>query len=378
MSLLISSVVLRELRLSLRRPFRISSGVQRERRILLLELTDASGTTEWSECVAQERPNYGPETVDTAWWALREWLAPRVLGRELEGPGAVAPALEEGVRGHRMAKAALEMGAWALDARRRGTSLSERLGGARARVETGISLGIRDDPGALARRVAAAREEGYRRIKVKIEPGADLEHVAAAREAAGEDAPLMADANAAYRPEDAGRLARLDRYGLLMLEQPLDHEDLLRHARLQRRLETPICLDESVTGPDRAEDMIALGAGRIVNVKPGRVGGFAAARAVHDLCRDAGMAVWCGGMLESGVGRAHNVALASLPGFTLPGDLSASRRYWDEDVVEPEWTVDGESMVRVPRDRPGIGVEVRRDRVEELTVRAEELLPGGR
>jgi O-succinylbenzoate synthase len=185
----------------------------------------------------------------------------------------------------------------------------------------------------------------------------------------------MADANAAYRPEDAERLARLDRYGLLMLEQPLDHDDLLRHARLQRRLETPICLDESVTGPDRAEDMIELGAGRIVNVKPGRVGGFSAARAIHDLCRDAGLAVWCGGMLESGVGRAHNVALASLPGFTLPGDLSASRRYWDEDVVEPEWTVDEESTVRVPRDRPGIGVDVRRDRVEELAVRTEELLP---
>jgi O-succinylbenzoate synthase len=374
-SLRISSIVLREIRLSLRRPFRISSGVQHERRVFLLELRDASGTTGWSECVAQERPNYGPETVDTAWWAVREWLAPRVLGRELEGPGAVAPVLEEGVRGHRMAKAAVEMGAWALDARRRGVSLSERLGGTRARVETGISLGIQDDSEALGGRVAAAREEGYRRIKVKIKPGADLEYVAAAREAAGEGTPLMADANAAYRPEDAERLARLDRYGLLMLEQPLDHDDLLRHARLQRRLETPICLDESVTGPDRAEDMIELGAGRIVNVKPGRVGGFSAARAIHDLCRDAGLAVWCGGMLESGVGRAHNVALASLPGFTLPGDLSASRRYWEEDVVEPEWTVDGESMVRVPRDRPGIGVDVRRDRVEELTVRTEELLP---
>lgn len=368
-----ASLILRELRLSLRRPFRISSGVQSERRIFLLELRDADGAVGWSECVAQERPNYGPETVDTAWWAVREWLAPRMLGHDLEGPEAVAPALAERVRGHRMARAAVEMAAWDLDARRRRVSLSERLGGERERVETGISLGIQDDPGALARRVREARSEGYARIKVKIEPGADLEHVAAAREAAGEGAPLMADANGGYRLEDAGRLAELDAFDLLMLEQPLAAGDLLRHARLQRRLETPLCLDESITSPERAEDMIDLDAARVVNVKPGRVGGFTPALRIHDLCREAGVPVWCGGMLESGVGRAHNVALASLPGFTLPGDLSASRRYWDEDVVDPEWTVDAGSTVRVPRDEPGMGVRVRRDRVEELTTRREEL-----
>ncbi len=376
MSLRPESLVLRELRLSLRRPFRISSGVQSERRIFLLELRDADGSTGWSECVAQEGPNYSPETVDTAWWAIREWLAPRVLGRELEGPGAVAPALAEGVRGHRMARAAVEMAAWELDARRRGVSLSERLGGVRDRVETGISLGIQDSPGKLADRVRRAREDGYVRIKVKIRPGADLDYVAAAREAAGDGVPLMADANAGYGPEDADRLAELDAHDLLMLEQPLAAGDLLRHARLQRRLETPLCLDESITSPERAEDMVELEAARVVNVKPGRVGGFRASIRIHDLCRREGVPVWCGGMLESGVGRAHNVALASLPGFSLPGDLSASDRYWEEDVVEPEWTVDDESRVRVPRDRPGMGVRVRRDRVDDLTVRSEELTAG--
>lgn len=376
MSLRPESLVLRELRLSLRRPFRISSGVQSERRIFLLELRDAEGAVGWSECVAQERPNYGPETVDTAWWAVREWLAPRILGRELEGPEAVASVLAEGVRGHRMARAAVEMATWELDARRRGVSLSERLGGEREHVETGVSLGIQAAPEDLARRVRRARSEGYGRIKVKIEPGSDVEFVAAAREAAGEAAPLMADANAGYRPEDAGRLAELDAFDLLMLEQPLAAGDLLRHARLQERLETPLCLDESITSPDRAEDMIDLDAARVVNVKPGRVGGFSASLRIHDLCREAGVPVWCGGMLESGVGRAHNVALASLPGFTLPGDLSASRRYWDEDVVEPEWTVDDASRVRVPREEVGMGVRVRRARVEELTVRREELTAG--
>lgn len=373
MSVTVGAIVLREVRLTLRRPFRISSGVQSERRILLLEVRGADGGAGWSECVAQERPNYSPETVDTAWWAVREWLAPRVLGREFRDPAEVGPALAEGVRGHRMARAAVEMGAWALDAERRGVSLSRRLGGTRKRVETGISLGIQDAPGALSHRVASAREEGYRRIKVKIKPGADRDYLAAAREAAGADTPLMADANAGYTPADAEHLASLDEFGLLMLEQPLDREDLLRHADLQARLRTPLCLDESLTAPERVEDMIRLDAGRIVNLKPGRVGGFAASRRIHDLCVEHDVPLWCGGMLESGVGRAHNVALASLPGFSLPGDLSASRRYWEEDIVAPEWTVEPDSTVRVPRDSPGLGVEVRRDRVEALTVRREEL-----
>ncbi len=367
----IESVTLREIRLPLREPFRISSGSVSERRILLLELRHPDGPSAWAESVAGEQPNYSSETIDTAWLAIREWLAPRLLGRDLAGPGAVQPLLEAGVRGHLMAKAALEMGCWALEAELRGLPLAELLGGTRERVATGISLGIQRSPEALVERAVAARAEGYRKIKLKIQPGADLEFVSAVREALGPEAPLMADANSAYSLADAGQLARLDDLGLIMIEQPLGPDDLVRHAELQRRLRTPLCLDESITGVERAEDMIALRSGRIVNIKPGRVGGFRASRAIHDVCAAHGVPVWCGGMLESGIGRAHNVALASLPNFSLPGDLSPSARYWERDIVAPEWTMDAEGMVRVPRDRPGLGVEVDQSRVEALTVREE-------
>jgi O-succinylbenzoate synthase len=285
----------------------------------------------------------------------------------------VHAALERDFRGHRMAKAAVEMGCWDVAARQAGVPLARLLGGTRERVAAGISIGIQESPAALVARALAARAEGYRKIKVKIRPGADVEYVRAAREALGPEAALMADANSAYAPGDAEHLARLDAFGLTMLEQPLGQDDLVRHAELQRRLTTPICLDESITSVDRAADMIALGSGRIVNVKPGRVGGFAAARAIHDLCREHGIPVWCGGMLESGVGRAHNVALASLPNFSLPGDLSPSARYWARDIVHPEWTMDGSGMVRVPLDRPGIGVDVDVERVAALSVRTAEL-----
>jgi O-succinylbenzoate synthase len=369
----ISALTLRELRLPLREPFRISSGVCSERRICLLELTQADGVVGWAECVAGELPNYSAETIDTAWHAIREWVAPRVLGRSFDGPEAVHAALEPGFRGHRMAKAAVEMGCWDVAARLRGVALATLLGGARDRVATGISIGIQANPDALVQRATAARAAGYQKIKLKIQPGADVAYVRAAREALGPAVPMMADANSAYTLADAGHLRRLDDFDLIMIEQPLGHEDLVRHAELQRRLRTPICLDESITDVERAQDMITLGSGRIVNIKPGRVGGFAESRAIHDLCRRHDVPVWCGGMLESGVGRAHNVALASLPNFTLPGDLSPSARYWERDVVTPEWSMDAEGMVRVPLDRPGIGVDVDLDRVENLTVRRTTL-----
>ncbi|HEX9732226.1 MAG TPA: o-succinylbenzoate synthase, partial [Thermoanaerobaculia bacterium] len=285
----------------------------------------------------------------------------------------VAAALAVDFRGHLMARAAVEMGAWGLEAELRGVPLAELVGGSRRRIATGISLGIQASPQALVERAAAALAAGYRKVKIKIKPGADLAYLAAARRALGAEAPLMADANNAYGAADFDHLARLDDFGLMMIEQPLASDDLVRHAALQKRLATPICLDESITGADRAEDMLALGSGRIVNVKPGRVGGFTEARAIHDLCLANGVPVWCGGMLESGVGRAYNVALASLPGFTLPGDVSPSSRYWQRDVVSPEWTMDGEGQVAVPWDRPGIGVEVDRERIERLTVRSETL-----
>ncbi len=372
-------VALREIRLSLKEPFRISSGVVTERRICLLELTDSDGVSAWAECVAGEQPNYSAETIDTAWAAIEAWVAPRAFAVDVGKPATVHAALSRGVQGHNMAKAAIEMGCWGLAASRRGVSLADLLGdgrsGTRDAIVTGISLGIQATPDALVERALAARAAGFRKIKLKIAPGADVAFVAAVREALGPDASLMADANSAYTPADAEHLRQLDRYALLMIEQPLGRDDLLRHAALQRLLATALCLDESITDVDRAEDMIALGAGRIINIKPGRVGGFASAVAIHDLAERHGVPVWCGGMLESGVGRAYNVALASLPNFSLPSDLSPSARYWERDVVTPEWTMDAEGLVRVPRAVPGIGVDVDMDYVDHLTVRQKVLTP---
>ncbi len=372
MTLRIDSIEMREIRLQLREPFRISSGVCHERRILLLELREADGATEWAECVAGEQPNYSAETIDTAWLALREWVAPRVLGITIDRPEDVHALLERDFRGHAMAKAAVEMGCWALDARRAGASLARRIGGTREQVATGISLGIQAEPSALVDRARAAWARGYRKIKLKIRPGQDIEYVRAVRDALGREAPIMADANSAYSLDDAAHLAQLDALALTMLEQPLGRDDIVRHAELQRRLRTPICLDECITDVSRAEDMIALGSGKIINIKPGRVGGFTQSLAIHDLCAQHEIPVWCGGMLESGIGRAYNVALASLRNFTMPGDLSPSDRYWARDIVQPEWTMD-DGMVRVPLDGPGIGVEPDREMIDTLTVRRLEL-----
>ena len=360
---------LREIRLPLREPFQISSGVISERRILLLELTDASGVTVWSECVAGEAPNYSPETIDTAWLAISDWIAPRVLGTGFAQPGDVNPALDRDFRGHNMAKAAVEMGMWGIAAEQAGLPLARFIGGTRTTIPTGISLGIQKSPAALVDKAREAIKQGYRKVKIKIKPGADVEFVRAAREELGPEAPLMADANNAYSLDDVAPLEALDGLDLMMIEQPLAWDDLVRHAELQRRLETPVCLDETITSLDRAIDMHTLGAGRIINIKPGRVGGFAQSIAIHDFCEQHGIPVWCGGMFESGVGRAYNVALASLSNFTKPGDVSPSARYWERDVVTREWTMDATGMVKVPLDAPGIGVAVDTDRVDNLTVR---------
>ena len=372
MTLRVARIVLREIALPLREPFRISSGVTRERRILLVELFDPDGAAAWGECVAGEHPNYSPETIDTCRHALKEWLAPLVLGHAFARAADIGPTLDAPVRGHRMAKAALEMTCWALEAEMAGQPLAAVLGGTRREIPVGISLGIQSNPAALVERALAARAEGYRRVKLKIMPGADVAFVAAVREALP-DQVLSVDANAAYHPDDAEHLAELDRFRLAMIEQPLEPEDLRRHAELQRRLETPLCLDESITSPARAEDAVVMGSARIVNIKPGRVGGHGPAKGVHDVCAGHGIPVWCGGMLESGIGRAHNVALASLANFSLPGDLSPSARYWERDIVTPEWTMSPDGLVRVPFDRPGLGVTVDRDRVADLTVRTDEL-----
>jgi len=370
----IAGITLREIGLRLKEPFRISSGVTHERRVLLVEVRDRSGVTGWGECVAGETPHYSPETVDTAWLAITRWIAPQALGRSFKDPVELFRHLARGIRGHHMARAAVEMAAWELTARLSNVPLAKLLGGVRAHVETGISLGIQESPTALADKAVGAIETGYRRVKLKISPGADVEWVSTVRDAVGPTPSLSVDANAAYHLEDTDHLKRLDEFGLTMIEQPLASDDLVRHAELQRSLETPLCLDESITGVDRAQDMVALKSGRIINIKPGRVGGLTASVGIHDVAARHGIPVWCGGMLESGVGRAHNVALASLPNFELPGDMSPSARYWDRDVVTPEWTMD-RGKIEVPLDRPGMGVEVDRHFIDDITKRLESLEP---
>ncbi|MEQ9397929.1 MAG: o-succinylbenzoate synthase [Longimicrobiales bacterium] len=355
---------LREIPLRLKEYFEISSGGKQDRRILLLTL-QGEGLEGWGECVVGEDPGYSYETTETAWHILTDFLLPGVVGRTATDAEDLLNAVPW-IRGHPMAKACVEMAGWDLAARMDGVSLSAKLGGVRDRVPVGVSIGIQKTDEALHAKVAGYIDQGYSRIKIKIKPGRDVEMLAGLREAFP-DTPLMADANSAYRLKDADRLKELDALDLMMIEQPLAYDDLREHARLQELLDTPVCLDESIHSVEDARLALELGSGRIINIKPGRVGGLASSRRIHDLMREHDLPVWCGGMLESGVGRAHNVALASLPGFTLPGDISASQRYWERDVVVPEFTVEDGHM-RVPTG-PGIGVEPDVERIEALTVR---------
>ncbi len=370
--LLIKKINLYEIHLPLKEPFTISSGTQDVRRVTLVEVEDADGIAGWGECVAPEYPNYSPETIDTAWFALINWIVPRILGKSFSGPEEIFPYLQQDIRGHLMAKASVEMASWELTARKQNVSLSKLLNGTREVIETGISLGIQKTPGDLVRKVQKAVDDGYKKIKVKIKPGADIDYVRSVREQLGDNVPLMVDANNAYTLADIDVFKTMDDFGLIMIEQPLAWDDLLRHVELQKQLKTPICLDESITGIERVEDMHKLGSGRIVNIKPGRVGGFTSSIAIHDYCNEHNIPVWCGGMLESGVGRAHNVALASLPNFTIPGDISPSKRYWEKDIVNPEWEM-SDGVITVPREKAGMGVEVDRERVEELVVRQQKM-----
>lgn len=357
------------LKMRLLKPFRTSFGVQQDRYPLLLRL-EIDDRSHWGECVAGEGPWYSYETVETAWHVLRTYLLPAAIGRELPDVAALE-ALFTPVRGHRMAKAAVEMAFTAALAERARKPLAKYLGGVRERVETGVSIGIQARVDDLLEAIGTFLREGYRRIKVKIEPGWDVSAIAAVRERYPE-ITLMADANSAYALEDAPHLAELDRFGLLMLEQPLAPGDLVDHAALQRQLRTPICLDESIESARDARHALELGACRVINIKPGRVGGFAESRRIHDLAADAGIPVWCGGMLETGIGRACNVALATLPNFRLPGDISASDRYWAEDIVEPAFVLQKGGTIEVPT-RWGLGVRVKLDLVERLTVRRESI-----
>lgn len=360
----INRAVLRELHLELKEIFETSSGRTSVRRILLLTL-EADDLEGWSECVAGETPGYSYETTDTAWQILTRWLLPDLPGQEVDDARKLRAA--PWLRGHPMAKAAVEMATWDLEAKRRSLSLADLLAGVRESVPVGVSIGIQKTDAALCRRIERYLTEGYRKIKIKIKPGRDVEMLRAVR-ARFPDASLMADANSSYSlPEDLDLLVMMDEFDLMMIEQPLSHEDLLDHAALQRRIATPVCLDESVRSVGDARLALHLGSGRIVNIKPGRVGGLASAVAIHDACRAAGWPVWCGGMLETGIGRAHNVALATLPGFSLPGDMSNSGRYWKEDIVLPEFEMT-DGLMPVP-DGTGIGVVPRMDRIEALTTR---------
>ena len=362
---MIDFLELRLLRLPLVRPFETSFGRVASRTIVLVTVR-GDGLEGWGESVADADPLYSGETVDTVWRAIERYLAPRLLA----APIASARDLGErfrAVRGHHMAKAAVEMAVWDLQARRDGRPLSALLGGVRAAVPSGVSIGIEASVDALLERIAIERAAGYQRVKIKIKPGWDVGVVERVRGRFGDDLPLMVDANAAYQPGDRV-LEALDAQGLLMIEQPLAEDDLVEHAALQRRLCTPICLDESVDTPADMAAAVALGACRIVNIKPGRLGGHAASIAVHDRCVAAGIPVWHGGMLESGIGRAHNLHLASLPGFTLPGDIAASERYFQPDLIEPPIRVAADGTVAVPAG-PGIGVTIVPDRVERATER---------
>ena len=351
-------------------PFRTSFGVERDRDVLLVHLI-ADGSEGWGECVAMHEPLYSSEYADGAQQAIEEHLLPRLFRAGDVAAEDVALVLAP-VRGHRMAKAALEL-AW-LDAqlRARQTSLARHLGAVTDRVDCGVSVGIMDDTAELLETVGGYLEDGYRRIKLKIEPGRDLEPVRAVRRHIGPDVPLQVDANAAYTLADAEHLAELDECDLLLIEQPLPEEQLLAHAKLAQRLRTPVCLDESIVSAIVADEAIEMGACSIVNVKAGRVGGYLEAKRIHDVCAARGVPVWCGGMLETGIGRAANVALAALPNFTLPGDTSASGRYYHRDVTAPFVLDDG--RLRVP-DGPGLGVEVQRDAVDALSTSRRVVKP---
>lgn len=359
----IDRIELRQLSLPMGQGFETSFARTTRKDFLLLSVS-ADGVTGYGECVADANPYYLPETIGTVHHVLRDFLVPLAFTRDVDHPRELAAAMAP-VRGHEMAKATLEMAVWELEARRRGQPLYALLGGRGGTIAAGVSIGLQKDAAALLAEVAKEAAAGYRRIKIKIKPGHDRELVEAVRRHFP-DLPLMVDANNAYTLDDAPLFGELDRHRLTMIEQPLAWDDLVDHATLQRALETPLCLDESIRSTANARHALGLGACRIINVKVGRVGGFTEALALHDLCVARGVPLWCGGMVESGIGRLANVHLQTLPGFTLPGDTSASARYFAEDLVDPPVTVTPGGTIAVP-EGPGIGHEIVWDRVERAT-----------
>ena len=369
MSLQLERIELREIELPLKWPFETSFGRTTRRRILVVRVFDRDGASGYGECVASENPFFNHETIDTAWLITAKHVAP-LLAKTQPGSAAQVNDVLAPIRENRMAKAGVEAAVWDLEAKLAGQPLWRHIGGTRDEIACGVSIGLQDSIEALLDKVRSEVDSGYQRIKIKIKPGSDVQLAEAVR-AEFPGITLSVDANSAYRIEsDTPTLKKLDEYGLLMIEQPLTPGDLLDHSELQQQLRTPICLDESIVCLANARHAHELDACRIINIKLGRVGGFSEAKSIQDFAREHGVPVWCGGMLEAGIGRAHNIALSTLPGFTLPGDISASARYWDEDIIEPPVTVSHAGTIKSPTG-PGIGFEVREDRIEALTVRRE-------
>jgi O-succinylbenzoate synthase len=370
----IEAITLREIQMPLVQFFETSFGRIYSRRILLLT-AHCDGIDGWGECVAAEDPFYSSEWVETAWPTIKQYLAPALLGRTLTSARESAPLMAK-VRGHRMAKAAIENALWDAEAREKQQPLWKLLGGSRREIQCGVSIGIQDSIEQLMEKIQTELAAGYRRIKLKVKPGWDIRILERVR-SRWPDILMSCDANSAYTLDEVEHLRKFDQFNLLMIEQPLWNDDLYYHARLQRQLRTAICLDESIRHARDAAAALETGACRIVNIKAGRVGGFTEAKKIHDVCQASKIPVWCGGMLESGVGRAHNIALSTLENFCLPGDVSASKRYWKEDIIEPEVEVAPQGTIAV-RDEPGTGYRVREDLIKKLTVRTETLRAGSK
>lgn len=364
----IEAIELRHLEMELVEPFE-TSGWRESLRPCIIVIMRSAGLTGYGECVAGAGPWYSYETIGTAWHVLEDFLIPAVLG-QMSTPWRNSKLQQ--IRGHAMAKAGLEAAFWDLLAQSRQLSLAKLLGGTQEQIESGISIGIQKSISELLDVIARRRAQGYKRLKLKIKPGWDVEVLSAVRQRFA-DIQLMADANAAYRLADREHLQQLDEFDLLMLEQPLDYDDIIDHATLQKALRTPICLDESIKTPEDARKALDIGACRIINIKPGRVGGLRNAQRIHDLCAERKVPVWCGGMLETGIGRAANVALASLANFALPNDISASARYWQEDLIEPPFVLEQNGTIRVPTG-PGLGVTVVQERLRRYTKQAKEFV----
>lgn len=362
----IKSIELIEINLPLVHFFETSFGRTYERRIILTRVEDSEGNEGWGECTTGETPSYSEEWTDGCWEVMEKILAPVVIGKQVEKAEDIWDLMKP-IRGNRMAKSAIETACWDLEAKKLNVPLWKHLGGVNQEISCGVSIGIQNTVEELIENIQVEVDAGYQRIKIKIAPHWDYDVIKKVREVFP-DILLMGDANSAYTLDDADKLKSLDEFDLMMLEQPLPHDDIIDHAKLQKEIKTPICLDEPIKSPEDARKAIELGSGKIINVKNGRVGGHTQSKMIEKICRENNIPVWCGGMLEAGIGRAHNIAISTLVGYVMPGDVSASKRYWHEDIIEPAVEVSSKGTITVPK-KAGIGFEVRRDKIDKLKLR---------